>query len=233
MSSFSNPIDFFSILNARGTDYLVLRNYENLTETDSFFLDGHPDIDILCRDSMEIVNSINAQTTRKDIPPFKGDGTHYYIFIEGKKVSLDLRFPGDGYYCQTWEEDMLQRKRMVDGFYVMAPEDYFFSLIYHAVVQKRVFTEEYRIRLIEMAADLGLFPDSLNENGFLSLLQDYMRKHGYVFEYTKDCTVPCRFHLVDKKLIRNDWSRRFIHWRFDTKVSLIEMLVHVKHVLFR
>lgn len=230
MSHYNSVDEVFSILNSAGIQYLVLRNYENLSKPE-VFLDGHADIDILCKDSQEIVQVLDVQTNRKDEPPFVGDGTHYYIYVGGEKVSLDLRYVGDGYYCEKWQTDMLTQRVFNGLVFVLDPENYFYSLIYHAILQKREFSDEYKRRLKEMAGTLGITVNAPSEYSFLQNLQDYMRMKGYCFTYSKDYTVPCRFRLVDKKMIRRNSHLRYIHWRFETKVSLIAFLVRIKHFI--
>lgn len=232
MISYSNPLEVFSILNKVGIEYLVMRNYENLAHAEMFLLDGHPDIDILCWDSQEIVRLLDVQTDRKDIPPFKGDGTHYSLRIADRQVSLDLRYVGDGYYCRTWQQDMLAHRVACDGFYVMDLRDYFYSLAYHALLQKRSFSDEYRKRLRSMADELGIACEGSDSQAFLSVLQGYMRERGYRFEYASDCTVPCRFGQVAKDMILRDKHLERVHRRFETRVALIETLVRVKHAFF-
>ena len=134
-SPFGRIEDLFNTLNDAGVKYLVLRNYENLLEPE-LYVDGHGDIDMLCSDSQEIVDLINAHALTQDKPGMRGDGVHYAIEVDGKPVKLDLRHLGDGYYCTKWEKEMLERRIGHNCFYVMNETDYFYSLIYHAVLQK-------------------------------------------------------------------------------------------------
>ena len=78
------------------------------------YLDGHGDVDLLCEDSQEIVRLLGAQTDRKDQYPYKGDGIHYYIYVGGERVSLDLRSVGDGYYCEMWEDNLYNQNIRFD-----------------------------------------------------------------------------------------------------------------------
>lgn len=231
MNSFSFPSEAFSLLNKAGIEYVVLRNFENLADSKAFLLEGHPDIDILCRDSQAIVRALDAQTPHKDIPPFKGDGTHYFIYVGEKKVSLDLRYVGDGYYCKSWEEDMLARKESYGDFFVMCPEDYFYSLVYHAILQKKELSQEYKVRLTEMAAKINVHVGKADSSSFLAELQRFMKEKGYQFEYAVDQTVPCRFQLVDPEMILPNRMLTLRHWIFDTKVYLIQIMVDLKHAL--
>ncbi len=222
--------DFFSALKAEGINYLVLRNYENLLKPE-IYVDGHGDIDLLCDNSREIVELVNAQPKPVRHSRLTDDGIHYLIYVSDQPVQLDLRQVGDGYYCTKWEKDLLERRVMKDGFYVMADEDYFFTLAYHAILQKRSLSREYFIRLCHMADDLDLSIKEYSESGLLHLLENHMRERGYRFTYSHDYMVPNRFHVVDSKLIDRNLSLWWKHCRFDMKVKAIQWLVWLKHAL--
>jgi len=230
MYQYENIVDVFDILNNNHVSYLVLRNYENLLEP-QFYVDGHGDLDLLCADSQEIVRLLDAQTDRKDQYPFKGDGIHYYIYIGGERVSLDLRYVGDDYYCLEWEKDLLNNRVMHNGFYVMDRESYFYTLIYHSVLQKASLSAEYLSRLSIMAQSIGLEISQLTENGFLKVLESYMRNKGYVYTYPVDYLVPARFQLVNHQMILINWKRWIRHWMHWRKIGMIELLVRIKHIL--
>ena len=228
--NYATIADAFKTLNEHGAEYLVLRNYDNL-QSPEMYMDGHGDIDMLCRDSQEVANLLGAGIDRKDKPPFRGDGTHYYIYVDGKYVSMDLRYVGDDYYCAAWQRDMLAKRVKHECFYVMDDENYFFSLIYHAVLQKRSLSEEYRQRLFGMAARLGISPDTPDEKGLVRLLDDFMRRMGYVYRYSSDKLVPMRFHVVDRTLVSRNARNFWAHWAFDGKVKLIDWLFRLKHII--
>ena len=229
-SPFARIEDLFITLNEAGVEYLVLRNYENLLEPE-IYVDGHGDIDMLCSNSHEIVNLIDARPLTPDKSGMRGDGIHYGIEVDGKPVKLDLRHVGDGYYCTKWEQDMLERREKHVCFYVMTENDYFYSLVYHAVLQKRSLSDEYSARLWEMSKNCGLDVSAPSEKEYLRLLQNYMRNNGYRFTYSQDHLVPNRFHLVDQDLIDKNVSLQRRHSIFDMKVRAIESLVKVKHTI--
>ena len=222
---------FFEALNQAGVRYLVLRNYENLLEPE-MYLDGHGDLDLLCEDSDQLARVICAIPFPPKSSARENDNVHYKIYVDAQPVSLDLRQVGDGYYCEAWERDLLDRRVMNDCFYVMNDEDYFYTLTYHAILQKRTFSEEYRLRLIQMSDKLGLNVVGHNELDFINLLECHMREKGYRFCFSSDSMVPNRFHLVDKDLVNNDLSLWWRHFMFDMKVSVIELLVKIKHFLY-
>lgn len=220
--------EFFMALNQADINYLVLRNYEKLLEPE-MYVGGHGDIDLLCDDARSIVQLVEAQPMAPKSTSKQDDGIHYLIFVDGKPVQLDLRQVGDGYYCTKWEKDLLERKIKQDCFYVMNDEDYFYSLIYHAVLQKRSFSDDYRTRLSHMAKRLAVNVADDHESTFLSVLQDYMRNKGYRYTYSQDYMVPNRFHLVDQGLVTRNSALKWRHLVFDMRVAAIGWLVKVKH----
>ena len=232
MGSYNGISEVFDLLNQAEIPYLVLRNYDNLLAPE-MYMDGHGDVDILCADSQVIVKLLGAKTTRKDQPPFKGDCTHYYIYVGEKNVSLDLRYVGDDYYCKEWQEDILSKRVAHEGFYVMDEENYFYSLTYHAILQKQKLSDEYQKRLSNMANNLKIATGGGGEADFIKLLNEFMRKKGYRYTYPIDFYVPCRFHLVEKGLVQNNWNRILSHKKFEFKVKTIEFLVWVKHSLLK
>lgn len=227
---FDNIVDFFNLLNAADINYLVLRNYENLL-TPEMYLDGHGDIDLLCEDAFAIVNLIDAQSANSRIKAPGGDGIHYIFFINGQRVSLDLRQVGDGYYCKKWEQDLLDHKVKYECFYVMGDKDYFYTLVYHAILQKRSLSDDYLKRLVEMSNKLSISLDELSQQGLIRLLEKHMRDQGYRFTYSHDRLVPNRFNLVDKSLVDFDFRLWSCHFWFDLNVAVLEWLVKIKHLI--
>ena len=233
MKGYFNSIDeVFRLLNENQIKYIVLRNYEEL-ENENLFIQGHPDIDMLCADSMAVVRLIGAFSCRKVTPEKFGDGTHYYIFVKGKYVSLDLRHLGDDYYCRKWEKALLETRIPHGNFYVPNPENQFYSLIYHAVFQKKTFSDEYKYRLNQMKENMKLPKGYFEMSDFVKVLEQYMTAHAYTFVYPQDSCVPLmkRWHtwsLLDFSL------QAFVpHFLFHTKLAFIDLLVKIKHSVQR
>lgn len=224
--------EVIDILQEQQVKYLILRNYENLL-SDDIYLDGHGDVDCLCADSRHMAEVLGAKVYTNKPKQVCNDGTHFYILIGGQMVSLDLRHVGDGYYCGKWQEDMLIRRVKHGGFYVMAKEDYFYSLIYHAILQKPRLSEEYRQRLSDMAADLGFEKKIYTEKELIALLEVFMQKNGYTYTYPVDTFVPLRTIYISKQLITPNRQLAWEHWKFDTRVTLLHFLVCLKHLNFK
>lgn len=226
MMEYTSIADMFYRLNEAGCDYVVLRNYDNLLE-DNIYMAGHGDIDMLCRDVKQVVNTIGAKTCRPQYGEL-GDNVHFYIVYKGKKVSIDIRSVGDGYYCEQWEISILRNRVPYKCFYVMDEENHVYSLIYHAIFQKPALSEEYQYRLSQM-----LCTELKSEPQLIDLLEKYMKHHGYKYVYCKDFYVPLRLCMHDKSLCNYTWNERWPHFKFDTRVRLIALLVKIKHIICR
>lgn len=224
--------EVIDVLREQEVKYLILRNYDNLL-SDDIYMDGHGDVDCLCADSRHMADIIGAKAYTNKPKQVCNDGTHFYILIGGQEVSLDLRHVGDGYYCEKWQRDMLARRVKHDGFYVMAQEDYFYSLIYHAILQKPRLSDEYRQLLSRMAAELGFEKKTYTEKELIALLEAFMQKNGYTYIYPVDTYVPLHTKYINRRLITPNRQLAWEHWKFDTKVAIIHFLVCVKHMNFK
>lgn len=224
--------DVLDVLRKQEVKYLILRNYDNLL-SDDIYMDGHGDVDCLCADSQHMADVLGAMVYTNKSKQVCNDMTHFYIMIGGQEVSLDLRHVGDGYYCEKWQMDMLVRRTEHDGFYVMASEDYFYSLIYHAILQKPRLSDEYRQRLSAMAANLGFEKKFYTEKELILLLESFMQKNGYVYTYPVDTFVPLHTKYINKKLLTPNRRLAWEHWKFDKKVAILHYLVCLKHMNFR
>ena len=177
MKNWACAEEMFSELNHQFV-YLVLRNYEKFYA--SILLDRHADIDVLCKksDKKKIVCFLEAEP-RLD----KDDGIHYRILIDSEYVPLDMRCVGDGYYDKEWEVDMLAHRQLDSrGFYHMSMDDYFWSLLYHALYHKGKISEEYYLRL--QGIKPSLFPATQGE--LEVALSSFMEKKGYYYIIARD-----------------------------------------------
>lgn len=177
MRNWESARSVFEELNGKFT-YLVIRNHEGFY--DSILLDSHADIDILCekKDRKGIIKLLDASPRLQ-----RKDSIHYKIRVSSEYVPIDIRVVGDGYYDKKWESQML-RNREYDsrGFYHMNTDDYFWSLLYHALYHKGKLSAEYRSRLESFKSEL--FP--VNDKMLELKLGDFMKKHDYYYTIAKD-----------------------------------------------
>lgn len=178
--------------------YVVLRNYEEF-ETMGF-LQNHPDIDFLCENRTQMVESLHLKPRRR-----KEDGIHYYVEIAGNRVSVDLRTVGDGYLDAAWEQEILQHRVGKDNYYVVQDTDYFYSLLYHVIVQKHTVAEDYKVRLAAMSKSLGLAFRIEDKESFLDA---YMREHGYRYTYPEFAGTIFHVEHVDAALVEQAFGKK-------------------------
>ena len=224
---FENIKQVINLLNDNNVNYLILRNFENLLD-DQVYVDGHEDIDFLCEDSKTVIEVLGALSNKK-----KEDFTHYHIYVGENRVNLDLRSVGDGYYCEEWQKDMLACKQKHNGFYIMSNEHYYYSLIYHAIIQKVRFTKEYQYRLTKMASDFGFLLENNQQQSFVKSLEQYMKRCGYKYVYTRDPSIPLRFNIVDNTLIQKSIDLRFNRLKFNMNKFLYAIVYRIYRFVFR
>lgn len=233
MGKYNSIQEVFDILHAQKVDYAVLRNYSNLLE-DDIYMDGHGDIDIICADSLAIVNALNAYSNDTNKRDGIGNGTHYYIYLKDKKVSLDLRHIGDDYYCEKWQREMLATKVWKPGFYILNKEQHFYTLIYHAIIQKRTFSLEYEHRLKRMGERLEIPILSTSSSFYIQILERYMKQHNYTYNYPSDKYVPLlEKHIQDRSLLVMNYKKYLQHKMFEAKIKCIELMVFIYHKTFK
>ena len=198
MKSWKSLSAFFLELNKQ-VEYVVLRNHESFLS--GKLIDEHPDIDILCRDTDLFIKCAGSETRMK-----KGDKIHQKTLIDGKEVSLDIRHIGDGYYDTQWEENILTKRYLINDLcYVMDSENYFYSLLYHALIQKYAVSLDYATRLTQMGKRLGI--DFAIDSNTINILQRYMKDKNYHFTYPEYSGGVANFKHVDKSMIEVNLHR--------------------------
>lgn len=178
-----NLQQLFDTLN-RLTNYVVLRNFECLPH--EYLLEDHGDIDLLTDNLKEMVYVTNAS---KVFPlEFR---VHYHIKINGTVVPFDFRYLGDDYYDAVWERGILENSVFEkDLFYRPNDGDYFFSLLYHALIHKPVFRDDYKTRLIQIGNDIGIdVSHKCTEKYMANMLYSYLDHNFYRMPRPVDLSV--------------------------------------------
>lgn len=177
--------DLFYVLN-NTIKYCVLRNHECLP--DEYTVEGHGDIDLL-------VENKNYMTYLTSATPVFSEPYRVYSLIKigGKEIPFDFRFVGDDYYDMSWERQIVDTRVLSkDLFYVPDDENQFYSLLYHAYIQKNEVKADYIPVLKRYAGKIGLVfsPDSKTSvkllDGFLSRNQiEYIRPQDFTVVYNR------------------------------------------------
>ena len=213
--------DMFDALHKVNCEYIILRNYEEI-DADNFYTSGHADIDFLTSDVKKFVDTVKAYPRTEGFD----DDIHYKVAIKDTEVVIDLRSVGDGYYDTEWEKSILSNRIMLENrFYIADEENYYYSLVYHAILQKKVLADDYLIRLTKMASDLGL--DANSEDTHLKQLNSFMRLNGYYYTYPFDLWVPLNVDNLDKKMLKKNANVKIR----DFKLGVLKMGSKIKHII--
>ena len=134
--------EMFETLNI-ATTYVVLRNYETMEES---LNQEHGDTDILVKDLKTAATLMLAK------PKYRGKNrVAYEVTIAGKSCDIDLRFLGDGYYFDKFEEKILNNREYSEKWqcYIQGEETLKYSLLYHGMVHKQEISQDYMKQYIE------------------------------------------------------------------------------------
>ena len=193
---FSSVSDFFARLNETvGLEYVVLRNFEDLMRNK---VDNGADIDLLVNDFYllkRVSGAIGYKHKRWNRPgpalEYGGYKIAGYVSIGGQEVSVDIRFVGDGYYCEQWEREILSQRVRTGNFFIPNEENLFYSLLYHALVHKRSVSDRYRRALGDMMPRVGLRGEIADSDERLwKCLDDFMRQKRYVYIRPDEVSIP-------------------------------------------
>lgn len=194
MANYSSIKDLFQLLNSRCC-YLVLRNWDNIFD-ENIYGNSHEDIDILCDDLDSFVQLTNAKRIHQ-----RTDRDNFIVEVGELKVRFDVRYVGDDYYPTEWQKIMLQRRKQQGDLYVMSEEDYYYSLAYHALLQKPNLSLEYKEKLS------SLFREDLSDEKLLTTLKAFLRENRFVIGVPKDPGVYVNWRLVNKIGYKSDFKR--------------------------
>lgn len=188
IDGFDSLESLFYTLN-HAIDYCVLRNFECLP--DQFFEQGHEDIDLLVENLSQMIQLTSAK-------PISGERgrVDYSIRVKGKNVPFDFRHVGDNYYDMAWERHILNNKKQQRGLYIPGDEDLYYSLLYHAYIQKHQVKPDYYSKLEGYGSAIGV-PFSPDVQATILQLDTFMKDRGYEYIVPKDKTVVYNLHNLD------------------------------------
>lgn len=194
--------------------YVVLRNFENYPE--SVELGAHSDMDILCENLSVAQKILNASPTKK--MPWR---VQQKVQIDRNFIHVDLRYVGDNYYDKEWQKEILRTRVLNEkGFYTPNMEEYLYSLVYHALIQKHDVSEDYVVRIKELCNKIHV------ESIDMDKLEDAI---GILNEYMKDKS----YHYIEPK----DYSVGFYYRRVNAKAGIYRrfrfLLSDIKHLIIR
>ena len=219
--------EVFDVLNMT-INYVILRNFENIQdEMDSL----HPDIDVLTDNKANAISILNAQKTFQ-----KKYRVQYKVLIDNKNINFDLRFIGDDYYDSNWQKNILSTRIKEDFYYRPTDVNYFYSLLYHALLHKPKFGFDYERKLLELN-DRCLLVSSRKYFSVLDVfneLEGFMSTYKYDMTYPNDFSVYWNYEIYSK--VNSSWSilhkiyrkyKSVMQFVGNTKKSIVGWLVQV------
>ncbi len=190
VDGYNSISQLFYVLN-NCINYCVLRNFECLP--DKYTLAEHGDIDLLVENKQQMACLTLAK------PIFSETYRVYHIIrIADKDIPFDFRYVGDNYYDIKWERRILEHRRMEkDLFFVPSDEDLYFSLLYHAYIQKNEVKPDYLPKLKKYAESIS---DVFNPEPSLVIrkIDSFMRQYDYEYIEPLDKTVVYNLQNIEK-----------------------------------
>ncbi len=187
---------FYALNNC--TKYAIMRNYETLPE--EIYVNEHNDIDIICNSYLDCAYVLNAQKVFQE--EYR---VHYVTKIKDNNAFFDLRYIGDGYYCERLESNLISNRIYnPKGFYTISGEEYFYTLLYHAFLHKKEFAEDYKTRLQKMIDSMDL---NVEFSNYQEILQKWMIKNEYFVTIPNDISVQFNkenANRLSKLIYRNE-----------------------------
>ena len=181
VNGYNSIQELFYVLN-NTIKYVVLRNFDCIPE--KYTIEGHGDIDLL----VEHKNYITYLTLAK--PIFEESYRVYHtININKENIPFDFRHIGDNYYDYFWEEHIINNRQIKKNlFYIPNAEDLFYSLLYHAYIQKLNVKSDYIKKLHELGKNINIQFHSNNQY-VISLLDIFMKGRNYEYIKPNDLSV--------------------------------------------
>lgn len=181
--------------------YVILRNFHDLFQSDE--KSAHGDIDILTSNRSLTRLVLNAK------PVYQNKRrVQHVVKIGSGQTYFDIRYVGDDYYCESWEKEIIEKRYLTDeGYYRTNEENFAYSLLYHALIQKKRIADDYKKTFEE------LFPGQSEEQLRTTLLT-YLKEKGYSINEPYDYSVFFNRAVTGKKMsmakITNKvWHRLF------------------------
>ena len=185
--------EVFKVLNAT-SNYIVLRNFEVFP--DDFTMEEHGDIDFLSEKPIDFAYILNGYKVFN-----RSYRMHYRMNVGGSEVLFDSRGIDDNYYDKQWSANILASKIIEkDLFYRPTQSQYFYSLLYHALVHKVKISDDYISRLNELAAADENLNKVKGKEDMKSMLLSYMKSNNYSLVIPKDNSVYFNGELFDKEI---------------------------------
>ncbi len=147
----------------------------------------HTDTDILTDQYQNFWYIANGTPCRSTVRPKER------VVIEGKNYDLDMWNTERDYYDQKWSAAMLANRELQNGYYVLSPEDDFYCLLYHCLINKDAIAHDYEEKLQRYKQQF-----EIKEDNWYRILVNYLERKSYVILRPDDNSNG--FHLENPEL---------------------------------
>ena len=217
-----NPEQVFEMLNAT-TNYVVLRNFENIPE--DLVSEEHKDVDILTDEQFQIPYNLNMQKTNSN-----NIGFLPYIIIKNKKIKFDIKFVGDNYYDEKWSKEILKRRILSKNkIFVPSDKDYFYSLLYHMIIHKKKLNSKYCKILTNIGPEVT---KNLSKNDFsdLKILKENLNRfmENYDYNYTDSIKYKISHNEMTRLIKVSKFAIKHEGWNFFLRAVKYKILSRSK-----
>ena len=172
VEGWNNLEEIFYILN-NTNNYVILRDFENdLSEYSQNIKNNSSslDIDILSENAEDAKWILNVNKTV--------DKCFFSNLKNNKIVYFDIKDARSGYYCNKMSIDILNSKKMNNYYFVPNSEYHYYSCLYHSLVHKFNFENEYN-EILEYIFGKRTHNSKKDVKYYISKCSDWLMKKNY------------------------------------------------------
>ena len=156
---------------------------------------GEDDVDLLVENYTAAIEALRSFPAEWDMTEDGGARVAHWVNIGGCPIKFDIRYKGDNFFAEPWEEDMLESRRFLgdseeEGFWTLDPEHEFWSILYHKTIHDGGLNEKY----FELMRQLDPFDNmditQASHRVHLDLLQQFTLNTSYKFVAPRDWSEP-------------------------------------------
>jgi|GEM_PF-3178893 len=165
--------------------YAVMRGYGELSSGEFI---NHGDTDIMTDDYENMNILLNA-------PVYHNIRHKALISIKEQKYLLDIwdcSNTGRNYFDPVWVQEMLRTSINWNGLQVLNPQNDFYCLLYHCLINKGYIADDYMKKLMRYKREFGIIEEDWNK-----ILVAFLRKMKYEIIRPTDTENPFRLSNLD------------------------------------
>lgn len=161
-NTFNNINELFNAL--ENVNYVVDRSFDEV----HLALNSSKDIDVITDDYYKFKNIIGGVNDNSNSLEKNGYNIQNIAIVNNKNVKFDIRYVGDNYYDNKWQEDILKRRIKYKNMYIPSELDQLWMLYYHVNYQHRYRkNNKHNSTINKLENKLGIKANKENFNKFM------------------------------------------------------------------